>query len=88
MCIGFDAILNVAEQFVEFFGDGSGLTVLRNDVALLVFQIVDTTDGADYGSRSASTGFLEGFEFFFGNGANLYFLAKVFGQLLQTAVGD
>ena len=82
------AILDAAERVVKLLRPRTGLAVLREDIAVVVVEVVDVRNGADDGSCSASTGFLKCRELLFGNGAALYLHTQVFSHLQKAAVGD
>ena len=86
--VRFNSVLYVAEFFVEFTKDRTRLPVLGEGVAFAVFFVVDVSDGADDGSGSACSSFVESGEFFNGNLAYFHLHAHVECQLLQTLIGD
>ena len=86
--VRFVSVLNSSQTVVQFgtpFTRNIGLT--END-ALVVFEIIDLSDRTDDSSRTASSGFFESLEFFYGNKPAFYFLSHVFGQYHQAGVGD
>ena len=88
MSIGFDTILNVAQLRVKLLADRTGLAILRNNVTLVFFQVVDTADGTDYCRCATSACFFHFGEFFNGNLAAFYLKSEVESQLLKALVGD
>ena len=82
------AILDVAQHVVELGTDGTRLTILADDVALLVLQVVDTLDGGDDSCGAACAGLFKGGQLFLGYLATLHLEAKIHSQLHQALVGD
>ena len=73
---------------IKLCADGTWLSVLADDVTLLVFQVVDTLNGRDDGCCATSTCLLEGLQFLFRYLPALHFHSQVDGQLHQALVGD
>ena len=86
--VGLYAILDITQHMIKLCADGTWLSVLADDVTLLILQVVDTLNGRDDGCCATSTCLLEGLQFLFRYLPALHFHTQVDGQLHQTLVGD
>ena len=86
--VWLDAVLDVAKLFIELAADGTRLSVLGNDEALLGVEVVDSLDGTDDGCCATCACLFEGGKFFLWNLPAFYFQTEILSKLHQALVGD
>lgn len=76
MCIRFITILDSTQFVIQFCTNRTRLSIFRDNVRFLVFQIINTLDRTDNSRRTASPRFLEGFSSSSGTGRHSTFIPK------------